>query len=78
MIQAVDRTLTFMEFLESYPEAGGRYELIEGMVVEMRGRSGAIRDRLYEGMTIMGGDGANRRAKSHPETVEGDRVSGGK
>ncbi len=36
MTQAVDRTLTFMEFLESYPEAVGRYELIEGTVVEIQ------------------------------------------
>jgi hypothetical protein len=32
MVQALPRKLSFMEFLESYPEQG-RYELIEGTVV---------------------------------------------
>ena len=36
MIQTLQQRLTFEEFLETYPEDGGRYELIEGSVVEMR------------------------------------------
>lgn len=36
MIQSLQKTLTFEEFLESYPEDGKCYELIDGEVVEMR------------------------------------------
>ncbi|HEY9702632.1 MAG TPA: Uma2 family endonuclease [Allocoleopsis sp.] len=39
MIQEKPKTqqkLTFEQFLEQYPEAGGCYELIEGEIVEMR------------------------------------------
>jgi len=36
MIQVLQERLTFEEFLEIYPDDGGRYELIEGSVVEMR------------------------------------------
>lgn len=36
MIQVLQQRLTFEEFLETYPEDGRRYELIEGSVVEMR------------------------------------------
>jgi Uma2 family endonuclease len=36
MIQALQQSLSFMDFLDHYPEDGGRYELIEGAIVEMR------------------------------------------
>jgi Uma2 family endonuclease len=36
MIQAASAPLTFDEFVERYPEDGGRYELRHGVVVEMR------------------------------------------
>ncbi|NWF61468.1 MAG: Uma2 family endonuclease [Fischerella sp.] len=36
MIQAISKSLTFEEFLELYPEDGGRYELFEGEIVEVR------------------------------------------
>jgi len=36
MVQAQSRPLTFEEFLALYPENGGRYELIEGEVIELR------------------------------------------
>lgn len=36
MIQALQRTITFEEFLEEYPEDGRCYELIDGEIVEMR------------------------------------------
>ena len=35
MIQAQTKPMSFEEFLEWYPEDGKRYELIEGVVVEM-------------------------------------------
>ena len=35
MIQAQTKAMSFEEFLEWYPEDGKRYELIEGVVVEM-------------------------------------------
>ena len=36
MVQAAASPLTFDEFIECYPEDGGRYELRHGMIVEMR------------------------------------------
>lgn len=36
MIQAVEKTITFEEFLSRYPSDGGRYELINGEVVAVR------------------------------------------
>ena len=36
MVQAAANPLTFDEFIECYPEDGGRYELRHGMMVEMR------------------------------------------
>lgn len=36
MIQAAFNRLTFADFLEAYPENGGRYELIEGEISEVR------------------------------------------
>ena len=36
MIQAAGRAISFEEFLDQYPDNGGRYELIEGEVVEVR------------------------------------------
>ncbi len=36
MIQCLPRTLLFDEFLEWYPDQGGHYELIDGVMVEMR------------------------------------------
>jgi Uma2 family endonuclease len=36
VVQAIQRTLTFDEFLDWYPEDGKRYELMGGEVVEMR------------------------------------------
>ena len=36
MVQAAANPLTFDEFIECYPEDGGRYELRHGMIVEMR------------------------------------------
>lgn len=36
MIQAIPNLLTFEEFLEQYPEDGGRYELVGGEIIEMR------------------------------------------
>jgi Uma2 family endonuclease len=36
MAQALSKLLTFEEFLAWYPEHGGRYELLEGEIVEMR------------------------------------------
>jgi Uma2 family endonuclease len=36
MIQTAAESLTFEEFLETYPEDGGRYELIKGAIVEVR------------------------------------------
>ncbi len=36
MVQVLQRHLSFEEFLEWYPEDGGRYELIDGEVKEMR------------------------------------------
>ncbi|MBC6476501.1 MAG: Uma2 family endonuclease [Hormoscilla sp. GM7CHS1pb] len=38
MIKSLQRTLTFDKFMESYPEDGKCYELIDGEVVEMRPR----------------------------------------
>ncbi|MGB0563306.1 MAG: Uma2 family endonuclease [Spirulinaceae cyanobacterium] len=38
MVQAVTQTLTFDEFIATYPERGDRYELIEGEVVPVRPR----------------------------------------
>jgi Uma2 family endonuclease len=35
MIQAISKTLTFEEFLEWYPDGRGRYELLNGVIVEM-------------------------------------------
>lgn len=35
MIQSVPKLLTFEEFLEWYPDGRGRYELREGVIVEM-------------------------------------------
>lgn len=35
MIQALSKTLTFEEFLEWYPDGRGRYELLNGVIVEM-------------------------------------------
>ena len=35
MIQAISKRLTFEEFLEWYPDGKGRYELREGIIVEM-------------------------------------------
>ena len=36
MVQATEQPLSFEEFLEQYPDNGGRYELIEGELVEVR------------------------------------------
>ena len=36
MAQTVSQSLTFDQFVEQYPEDGGRYELIKGAVVETR------------------------------------------
>lgn len=36
MVQAAGQPLSFDEFLAQYPENGGRYELIEGEMVEVR------------------------------------------
>lgn len=36
MTQAAHQRLTFEAFLQAYPDNGGRYELIEGEVVEVR------------------------------------------
>jgi Uma2 family endonuclease len=36
VIQAIPNLLTFEEFLEQYPEDGGRYELVDGEIIEMR------------------------------------------
>ena len=36
MVQAAASPLIFDEFIECYPEDGGRYELRHGMIVEMR------------------------------------------
>ncbi len=36
MVHAAGKALSFEEFLEQYPDNGGRYELIEGEVVEVR------------------------------------------
>ncbi len=36
MVQAAATSLTFDEFIEGYPEDGGRYELRHGVVLEMR------------------------------------------
>lgn len=36
MVQAAANPLTFDEFIECYPEDGGRYELRHGVMVEMR------------------------------------------
>jgi Uma2 family endonuclease len=36
VIQAIPNLLTFEEFLEQYPEDGGRYELVDGETIEMR------------------------------------------
>lgn len=36
MTQAVPKLLSFEEYLEQYPEDGGRYELIDGRMVEVR------------------------------------------
>ena len=36
MVQAAASPLTFDEFIERYPEDGGRYELRHGVMVEMR------------------------------------------
>ncbi len=36
MVQAATSPLTFDEFVERYPEDGGRYELRHGVLVEMR------------------------------------------
>jgi Uma2 family endonuclease len=36
MVQAAEQPLSFEEFLAQYPENAGRYELIEGEVVEVR------------------------------------------
>ncbi|MCP2729988.1 Uma2 family endonuclease [Limnofasciculus baicalensis] len=35
MIQAVVKTITFEEFLAWYPDGKGRYELYEGIIIEM-------------------------------------------
>jgi hypothetical protein len=34
MVQAAEQPLSFKEFLAQYPENAGRYELIEGEVVD--------------------------------------------
>jgi len=36
MLQTVAKSCTFEEFLEWYPDNGGRYELIDGAIVEMQ------------------------------------------
>ena len=36
MVQATGKALSFEAFLEQYPDNGGRYELSEGAVVEVR------------------------------------------
>ncbi|MBD2231977.1 Uma2 family endonuclease [Phormidium tenue] len=36
MVQAASQPLTFEQFLERYPEDGGRYELRHGVILEMR------------------------------------------
>ncbi len=36
MIQAIPNLLTFEEFSEQYPENGGRYELVDGAIIEIR------------------------------------------
>jgi Uma2 family endonuclease len=38
MVQAVQRLMTFEEFLDWYPEDGKRYELIDGKAIEVRPR----------------------------------------
>ncbi len=36
MVQALNQPLSFEDFIDQYPSDGGRYELIEGEVVEVR------------------------------------------
>jgi Uma2 family endonuclease len=36
VIQAIPNLLTFEEFSAQYPEHGGRYELVDGEIIEMR------------------------------------------
>lgn len=36
MVQAIGQGLNFTDFLAQYPDNGGRYELIEGELVEVR------------------------------------------
>ena len=36
MVQALPKPVTFEEFIADYPNNGGRYELVEGEVVEVR------------------------------------------
>ena len=52
MIQAIPKTLTFDEFIAWYPE-DGRYELIDGQVVEMQptGKHEEITEFLVEKLT---------------------------
>ena len=38
MVQALPKPVTFEEFIADYPNNGGRYELVEGEVVEVRPR----------------------------------------
>jgi Uma2 family endonuclease len=51
MVQALPRKLTFMEFLESYPEQG-RYELIEGTVVRAIGAHEVITSLIGAELTL--------------------------
>ena len=36
MVQAAARLLSFDDYIEQYPEDGGRYELVDGELIEMR------------------------------------------
>ncbi|MEL7316956.1 MAG: hypothetical protein AAFN08_18760 [Cyanobacteria bacterium J06559_3] len=61
MVQAAGKALSFEEFLEQHPDNGGRYELIEGEVVEV-GPTGTHEDiggfiALKLGVIIFGADG---------------------
>lgn len=38
MIQALQRSMTFEEFLDWYPEDGNRYELMDGEIISARPR----------------------------------------
>lgn len=54
MVQVLQRHLSFEEFLEWYPEDGGRYELIDGEVKEMRPVGDATSHRWREHEELAG------------------------